>query len=241
MQAAKEAVKGFLSKDGKHDTTVHESVNPHVTNENVTRTQHEERQQAVDREVHQEHHHTTIQPIQHKEVLPEKHIHQKENVEHREFHHGKDEQTKNRLAAEAAQFKNTRSVGDVQHTSSTAPVIGSEHHHHHIHETVQPVIHKETIQPTVVHTTKPIHETHHVEPKHHGTTVLPTVTMDELKQQGGHLGAHKTRTDGFAGEPNLNSRHLGGQGAAGTTSLTQNEGSNNGPLRSHQNGNAGNV
>jgi hypothetical protein len=230
MQSAKSAVKGFLSKDGKHDTTVHESVNPHVTNENVTRTQHENVTQAVDREVHQHHHHTTVQPIHDKEVLPEKHVHQAADTEHREFHHGNDSNTKDRLTTEAAQFKDNRTVGDVQHSSSAAPIVGSEHHHHHVHETVQPVIHKETVQPTVIHTTKPIHETHHAEAQHHGTTTLPPVTMAEFKQQGGHLGSHNTRTDAFAGEPNLQGRHLGGQGAAGTTSLTQNEQSSHGPL-----------
>jgi hypothetical protein len=196
----------------------------------VTRTQHENTQEAVDREVHQHHHHTTVQPVHDKEVLPEKHIHQAANTEHREFHHGNDSNIKERLATEAAQFKNTRTVGDVQHSTSMAPVAGSEHHHHHVHETVQPVVYKETVQPTVVHTTKPIHETHHVEAKHHGTTTLPPVTMDQLKQQGGHLGNHNTRNDAFAGEPNLEGRHLGGQGAAGTTSLTQGQGNNQGPL-----------
>merc|ERR1712093_255593 len=41
MDKAKAAVGSFLHKDGKHDTTVHETVNPAVTQENVTRTQHE--------------------------------------------------------------------------------------------------------------------------------------------------------------------------------------------------------
>lgn len=71
MDKAKAAVGSFLNKDGKHDTTVHEvrespndffgmtsepssqTVNPAVTNENVTRTQHENVTTAIDREVHQ--------------------------------------------------------------------------------------------------------------------------------------------------------------------------------------------
>merc|ERR1712093_278669 len=56
MDKAKAAVGSFLRKDGKHDTTVHETVNPAVTQENVTRTQHENVTTAVDREVHQDHH-----------------------------------------------------------------------------------------------------------------------------------------------------------------------------------------
>merc|ERR1711939_239248 len=63
MDKAKAAVGSYLHKDGKHDTTVHETVNPAVTQENVTRTQHENVTTAVDREVHQDHHHTSVQPL----------------------------------------------------------------------------------------------------------------------------------------------------------------------------------
>merc|ERR1711964_375838 len=51
-----------------------------------------------------------------------------------------DEHVKERLAAEQAQFKNARTVGDTQHTSSANPTIAGEHVHHHVHENIQPVI-----------------------------------------------------------------------------------------------------
>merc|ERR1712098_867783 len=111
MDKAKAAVGSFLHKDGKHDTTVHETVNPAVTQENVTRTQHENVTTAVDREVHQDHHHTSVQPIKDREVLPEQHNHQMAGVETRNLKHGNDEHVKERLAAEQAQFKNARTVG----------------------------------------------------------------------------------------------------------------------------------
>jgi hypothetical protein len=130
MDKAKAAVSSFLSKDGKHDTTVHETVNPAITNENVTRKHHEEAQTLVDREVHQDHHHTSVQPITHKEVLPEKHTHNMAGVETREHRHGNDDHVKQRLAAEAAQFKDTREVGETVHTSSAAPTVAGEHIHH---------------------------------------------------------------------------------------------------------------
>merc|ERR1712093_784779 len=104
MDKAKAAVGSFLHKDGKHDTTVHETVNPAVTQENVTRTQHENVTTAVDRE-----------------VLQEQHNHQMAGVETRNLKHGNDEHVKERLAAEQAQFKNARTVGDTQHTSSANP------------------------------------------------------------------------------------------------------------------------
>merc|ERR1711964_346346 len=219
MDKAKAAVGSFLHKDGKHDTTVHETVNPAVTQENVTRTQHENVTTAVDREVHQDQHHTSVQPIKDREVLPEQHNHQMAGVETRNLKHGKE-----RLAAEQAQFKNARTVGDTQHTSSANPTIAGEHVHHHVHENIQPVIQKETIQPSVVHTTVPVHEVHQNEAKHHTATSLPAVTMDEFKKQGGRLSGRDERTDAFAGEPRSVGGTLGGAGAHGTTSLTEKDG-----------------
>ncbi|KAK0119373.1 hypothetical protein ONS95_010824 [Cadophora gregata] len=227
MDKAKAAVGSFLHKDGKHDTTVHETVNPAITNENVTRTQHEKVTTAVDREVHQDHYHTSVQPIKDREVLPEQHTHQMAGVETRNLKHGSDDHVKERLAAEQAQFKNTRTVGDTQHTSSANPVIAGEHIHHHVHENIQPVIQKETIQPSVVHTTVPVHEVHQNEAKHHTATTLPPVTMDEFKKQGGHLSGRDERTDAFAGEPRAVGGTLGGAGARGTTSLTEKDGHHN--------------
>ena len=69
MEKAKQAVSSFLSNDGKHRTTVDEDVKPHVTQEHVMPHQHEQVTTALDKEVHQEHHHTTVQPITHKETL----------------------------------------------------------------------------------------------------------------------------------------------------------------------------
>lgn len=54
MDKAKAAVQGFLHKNGAEDTTVHETTNAAVQNERVTRTQHNEQQTAIDREVHQD-------------------------------------------------------------------------------------------------------------------------------------------------------------------------------------------
>ncbi|KAL2070161.1 hypothetical protein VTL71DRAFT_13187 [Oculimacula yallundae] len=224
MDKAKAAVGSFLNRDGKHDTTVHETVNPAVTNEHVTRTQQEEVTTAIDREVHQDHYHTSVQPIKDREVLPEQHSHQMAGVQTREVKHGNDDHVKQRLESEAAQFKNTREVGDTQHSKVAAPTIAGEHVHHHVHEAIQPVIQKETIQPSVVHTTVPIKEIHQNEAKHHNASSLPAVTMDEFKRQGGHLTGREERTDAFAGEPRSVGGTLGGAGADGTTSLTQKDG-----------------
>ena len=90
---------------------------------------------------------------------------------------------------------------DTKHTSSAAPVLEGERVHHHIHENVQPVIHKETITPEVVHTTVPIHETHHASAQHHGTSVLPMKELKDIHSTGGILSDGQTRTDQYEGCP----------------------------------------
>ncbi|TVY27281.1 hypothetical protein LHYA1_G003410 [Lachnellula hyalina] len=228
MDKAKAAVGNFLSKDGKHDTTVHETINPAVQQEHVTRTQLNQETKAVDREVHQDHYHTSVQPIADREVLPEQHSHQLAGVEHRHLKHGSDDHAKSRLTAEQAQFKNTREVGETQRTTAAGETVAGEHVHHHVHENIQPVIQKETVQHSVVHTTVPVHEIHQNEAKHHTASQLPPVTMGEFKSQGGSLGGREERTDAFGGEPRSVGGTLGGAGAKGTTSLTDTDTSRTG-------------
>ena len=78
---------------------------------------------------------------------------------------------------------------------------------------------KETIQPSVVHTTVPIHEVHHNEPKHHAASALPAVSMADFKKQGGSLSGREERYDGFKGEPRAVGGALGGSSSAGTGSV----------------------
>lgn len=157
MDAAKAAISKFTSQKGHH-TTVEEHVQPTVTQETIKPHRHEEATQAIDREVHQEHHHTTVQPLSHQEVLPEKHTHNVLPTENREYRHGNERDTQQRLATELGHFKDSSRTEQTRHTSTAAPTVTGEHVHHHVHETVVPVVHKETIQPEVVHTTMPVHE-----------------------------------------------------------------------------------
>ncbi|KAK1564035.1 allergen [Colletotrichum navitas] len=190
MDKAKQAVEGFVSKDGHHKTTVHQDANNAVTEEHVRPHRHEEVTTAVDKEVHQDHHHTKIQPIQDKQVLPEKHHHNVAPIAHKSFDHGDSKETKHTLDREHAKFKDTSVTHDTTHTSSAAPVVTGERVHHHVHEHIQPVIQKEVVQPHVVHTTVPIHETHHAKPVHHEATTLPTKTLEEFNREKGGLDGH---------------------------------------------------
>lgn len=181
MEAAKSAISSFLHKDGSHKTDVDESVNPAVTSETVKPHRHEETTQAVDREIHQDHYHTTVQPIAHREVQPEQHTHNLAPQVERTIYHGDAEQDRSKVASELSQFQNTSTTAPTTHSTQAAPTAVGEHVHHHVHETVQPVIHKETVQPEVVHTTIPVHEKHHAPSEHHGISTLPMKTMDEVK------------------------------------------------------------
>ncbi|RMZ92218.1 hypothetical protein DV736_g534, partial [Chaetothyriales sp. CBS 134916] len=190
MDAAKAAINKITSGHG-HKTTVDEVVRPAVTQERVKPYRHEEFTQAVDREVHQDHYHTTVQPVSHKETLPEKHTHNLLPVEHKEIQHDSNDEAKAKASAELARFKDSSTVHRTKHTQEVAPTTVGEHVHHHVHETVVPVIQKETIQPEVVHTTVPVHETHHTASQHHGISALPTKTLDEFNRAGGSLAGSK--------------------------------------------------
>lgn len=209
MEKAKQAVSGFMAKAGHHDTTVHERVAPAVERETVKPTRHEHVQTAVDKEIHQDHYHTSIQPVHDKQVLPEKHTHQMGEVEHRHIEHGNERDVSSRLQQEAAQFKNESTRHATTETKSVNPTVAGEHIHHHVHETIQPVVHKQTIEPHVVHTTVPVHEVHHKAAQHHSASALPAVSMGDFKKQGGSLTGREERYDAFEGEPRSIGKAMG--------------------------------
>lgn len=142
MEKAKAAVSEFMHKAGKHDTTVHEKVAPAVTHQTIKPERHENITTAVDKEIHQDHYHHSVQPIQDHEVLPEQHTHNLGSVEHRHIEHGNKRDDETRLQREAAQFKDKQTVAPTRETESIQPTVAGEHVHHHVHETIQPVVHK---------------------------------------------------------------------------------------------------
>lgn len=227
MNSAENVVNEHLAKDGVEKTTVHQvrptpSIRPKTTrsakanppsqhalpaveHEHVQREQKEKEYVAIDRERHQDHHQTKVQPIVDSEVLPEQHHHVSEAAEKRVFAHGDDKAAERDQAAEADALgvhENKRTVSKAQATQDEAQVLEGEHIHHHVHETVQPVIQKETIEPHVVHKTKTVKEVHQHEPQHHAAEQLPPVTIDEFKKQGGKLdGETAERVETHEGEP----------------------------------------
>ncbi|KAK0752980.1 hypothetical protein B0T18DRAFT_310247, partial [Schizothecium vesticola] len=210
MDRAKAEINNFMSRAGHHNTEVEKQAAPAVTHETVKPTRHEEVTTAVNKEIHQDHHHRVVQPVQDRQVLPEQHVHNAAGVVRREFDHRDHEATDHALQAESGRLRDQRTVADTTHTQSKAPVVQGEQVHHHVHETIQPVIQKETIQPQVVHTTVPVHEVHHEAARHHGTTTLPAVSMDQFKRQGGALGGKDhVHTEGDGCPPGAHGENQG--------------------------------
>lgn len=85
-------------------------------------------------------------------------------------------------------------------------------------DTLQPIVHKHTLEPHIIHTTIPIHETHHNAAQHHATSALPAVSMADFKKQGGVLTGREERYDGFEGEPRSVGKALGGNNSRPPTS-----------------------
>jgi len=236
MNAAKTAVKEFLHSGNHHTVDIDQETKPAVVHERVAQKQHEDITTAIDREVHQHHHQIHVQPIQDQVVLEEKHHHNIIPIEHKQHHHGKTAEVEQTLLSQG-KFRDEREVMPVESTSGSTTVVG-EHVHHHIHDIIQPVVERETIQPHVVHTTVPIHERIEHEPQIHKGNVLPAMSMDEFTRAGHSLTGFRKAPEHieYEGEPlkidgsshvafgHGNEGVLGGMGRSGETTGTTGSG-----------------
>ncbi|KAH7180038.1 uncharacterized protein B0J16DRAFT_417631 [Fusarium flagelliforme] len=174
------------------DATIHKEKTAPVVHEDVKSHQHEKVDTEVDHEVHQDHYHTTIQPVKDKNVLPTKHVYQENEVEEEIDH--RDNEAKMKAKEEAARIHNEKHVEGTTHSKEYVPAKEHEHVHHHIHETIQPVIERETVQQKVVHTKNKIHEKEYLNDEHHKASVAPAISMSEFKEGGGIAeGVSKTK------------------------------------------------
>ncbi|KAK6077643.1 allergen [Seiridium cupressi] len=165
------------------DKTVHKTTEPAVEHETVKSREHEKVDTLVDKEVHQDHYARTVQPVKDKNVLPTEHAYQ-ENQSEREIDH-RDGAAKKQAQQEGAKFHDEKEVQGTKYTKEQAPTKENEHVHHHLHETIQPVIERETIQPKVVHTTNRVHEKHNLNDEYHGETTAPAVSLSEFEKGTG--------------------------------------------------------
>jgi len=162
------------------DQSVDTEVAPAVEHTHVKK-QHETREQTfVEKERHQDHYHTTIQPLKDAEVLPEKHDHIQE-TEERSIDLD-DNTAKAKAEADRAEFESTSEEKQFE-SKTQAPTQVTENVHHHLHETIQPVIEKEVIVPSVTHKRVDVKEKVQEPSEHHGVTTNSAISVEEFEKK----------------------------------------------------------
>jgi len=185
-------VKTFLTGANKADSTeVCTETAPAVVQEHVSRNETVEQVEAIDRERHIHHHQHRVQPVVDNKVLPTEHKYQVAAELTRESKHDMLPEHREKLEQQRHLYTDSKVVDDVNRNMVAAPAVAAEHVHHHVHETIQPVINRETVQNTHVHTTIPIHEKIHDAPIVHEHTVLPTVSLKDFEAKVGGVHQHK--------------------------------------------------
>jgi hypothetical protein len=132
--------------------------NPTIVQETIRPSERVEVQPVVHIDKDQVEVHKVTQPMRERDIAPTRVEHNQLPPQHLEF------------AAPQTQFRSTQPtmasrtlVEPIQRTTCEMSPIVDETIHRKVIEEVQPVLYKETLAPTVIHTTRPIHE-HIVEP-----------------------------------------------------------------------------
>ncbi|EIW72399.1 hypothetical protein TREMEDRAFT_66871 [Tremella mesenterica DSM 1558] len=184
---ATSGVKNFLKSAFKKDSTeVCTETAPEVVQEHVRPVEHVETAEAVDRERHIHHHQHRIQPIVDKQELDAQHVHTTAPAVVREHKEEMLPEHQSKLHEQRTMHQNVQTTGEVERSAAHLGTHVNQHEHHHIHETIQPVIQRETIQPTHVHHTIPVSEKIHEAPIVHEATTLPAITLDQFSKHKDH-------------------------------------------------------
>ncbi|TKA81570.1 hypothetical protein B0A55_03005 [Friedmanniomyces simplex] len=176
------------------DTRADQTVAPAVEHDTIRREHETRSRDVVEKEVHQDHYHTTVQPLQDREVQATEHKFEQAPTEYREV-------DKDDGAAEAGVkekldgFEDSVKEGGTTETKGKDETVVGEHVHHHLHEIVQPVIEKEVVKPSVTHVTNPIKETVHERAEDHGVTTASAISVDDFKHRLDGEGAKGVNPD----------------------------------------------
>ncbi|KAI1747201.1 hypothetical protein F4782DRAFT_521983 [Xylaria castorea] len=165
---------------GHEDTaSVTKETAPAVEHETIRKTHEQREQKVLERERHQDHYKTTVQPLKEREVVPEKHQYEQANIQHKQINRDQGE-AKATHEHRQAQFTDTTKEAGTHSETIQEPTLTSERVHHHLHETIQPVIEKETVMPSVTHKTIPVKETIQEPTLDEGVTVNPPMSREEF-------------------------------------------------------------
>lgn len=120
--------KADRTEDTQAETaTIHKEKAAAVVHEDVKPHELEKVNTVVDKDVHQDHYHTTIVPVKDTKVLPTKHVYQ-ENEAQREIDH-RNNAAKKAAKAEAAAIHNEKEVEKTTYSREFAPTKKEEHVH----------------------------------------------------------------------------------------------------------------
>ena len=125
------------------ETTVDQEVLPAVEHDKIVRDHETREREVVEKEVHKDHYHTTVQPLKDREVQETEHNFEQKDTEYREFDKD-DGKAKAKVDQKLAGFEDTVEEHAGLETKKQEDTVVGEHVHHHLHEIIQPVIEKGT-------------------------------------------------------------------------------------------------
>ncbi|KAI4603355.1 hypothetical protein KJ359_006148 [Pestalotiopsis sp. 9143b] len=154
-----------------------------VEHETVKRLEHEVVETVVDREIHQDHYHRTIQPVKERVVLPTKHIYidtEEERVIER-----RDDGIAEGASRDAHLYPDEGVGGhNLRSTKKQLPTLqNNEHTNCYVEETVRNVVTKETIIPPPIETTQHIHKSRQSVPEQQSTATEPEAIAGESRKR----------------------------------------------------------
>ncbi|KAI0111286.1 hypothetical protein GGR51DRAFT_72293 [Nemania sp. FL0031] len=165
----------------KEAASIERETAPAVQHETVQKKHMQREQKVVDRERHQDHYKTTVQPLQEREVMPERHMYEQADVQERHINNERERDARTMLERKQAQFKDTRAEYGTRGETVQEPTVTSERTMHHLHETIQPVVEKETVMPSVTHKKIPVKETVQDPSLDEGVTINPPMSREEFE------------------------------------------------------------
>jgi len=184
------------------ETVADQTVAPAVEHDTIKREHETRDRDVVEKEIHKDHYHTTIQPLKDTEVQATKHEFEQAPTEYRSVEKD-DGAAEAKVAKKLASFHDSVKEEETKETHAQDETVVGEHVHHHLHEIIQPVIEKgkevqsgiflseyvadgifaEVIQKSVTHVTHPIKETVHEKSDDHGVPKAKPISVEEFKHR----------------------------------------------------------
>jgi len=123
------------------ETVADQTVAPAVEHDTIKREHETRDRDVVEKEIHKDHYHTTIQPLKDTEVQATQHEFEQAPTEYRSVEKD-DGAAEAKVAKKLAGFHDSVKEEETKETHAQDETVVGEHVHHHLHEIIQPVIEK---------------------------------------------------------------------------------------------------